>query len=280
MKFCRLFIFILFLEVTACCDQQHPVTKFPVDFERFDSGMLTDRETKNIWKDAQLLCGEKDYLFYKLGITSHPHYISEENNNHFLRVTIPPDSFGPITGAQWKIPITPSDEYFFSYRVKFEDGFDFVKGGKLPGLAGGTANSGGNIPNGHDGWSARMMFWEGGTLSFYLYSPAQSSKWGERLFMKEPGGDTVKIHTGNWHTIIQYVKMNTVGKTDGVLKGWFDGLEVFSCDTIVFRKDAKLKIDQIFYSVFFGGDDRSWSSRKTEYICFDDFCISAQQIKH
>jgi hypothetical protein len=253
---------------------------FTIDFEQLEVGKFTEKETKGSWNHAQLLCGKKDYLFYKLGITSHPQYISEENNNHFLKVVIPSGFFGPITGAQWRIPVTPTDECFFSYRVKFEKGFDFVKGGKLPGLAGGTGNSGGNIPNGYDGWSARMMFWENGKLSFYAYFPTQSSKWGERLYLKRSDGDTVRVESGKWHQVIQHIKMNTPGKADGILQGWFDGQEAFFSDTVLFRKDEKLQIDHIFFSVFLGGDDLSWTSAKDEYICFDDFRISTQMFNN
>lgn len=270
----------LFLIATSCTKSTLPENSFLVDFERSEIGKLTDRDTKNIWGNASLLCGKKDFLFYKFGITPHPHFISEENNNRFLKVLVPGSHFGPITGAQWKFPVSPADEYYFSFRVKFENDFDFVKGGKLPGLAGGKANSGGNIPDGHDGWSARMMFWEGGKLSFYVYSPAQSSQWGERLYWKESSGDTVRIGQGSWHLITQRVRMNTPGKADGVLQGWFDGQEAFYNDSILFRKDEKLKIDQVFYSVFMGGGDQSWAPVKDEYICFDDFRISTQPFNH
>lgn len=266
--------------MSSCINHQMPGNEFQIDFEQVGVGRLTDRETKSIWKDARLLCGKKDYLFYKLGITPHPHYISEENNNHFLRVLIPKNCFKPTTGAQWKIPFTPTDECFFSYRVKFEKGFDFVKGGKLPGLAGGIGNCGGNVPNGYDGWSARMMFWENGKLSFYVYFPDQSTNWGERLYLKDSNSDTIRIKPGNWHLITQHVKMNTLGKSDGILQGWFDGKEAFFMDSMLFRKDEKLKIDQIFYSVFLGGDDLSWTSAKDEYICFDDFRVSTKMFNN
>ena len=181
----------LLLTLAACTNQQPPANHFSVDFETFEPGKLTDRETKEAWSGAQLLCGKKDFVFYKLGITAHPHFISEENNNRFLKVRIPKNHYSSLTGAQWKIPLQPSDEYYFSYRIRFDEAFDFVKGGKLPGLAGGTANSGGKVPDGYDGWSARLMFWENGKLSYYLYFPGQTSQWGEQLFFRDEKGDTL-----------------------------------------------------------------------------------------
>jgi len=276
MKYRFPLICVLFFFAASCTRQQPSGNNFSVDFENVDPGKLSDQETKGIWKGAQLLCGKKDFVFYKLGIIPHPHFISEEDNNHFLKIIIPQKFYGPITGAQWKFPFEPTDECFFSYKVRFEKEFDFAKGGKLPGLAGGIGNCGGNVPTGYDGWSARMMFWEKGKLSFYLYFPNQSSEWGERLYFKQPSVDTLRIETGKWHVITQHIRMNTPGKADGVLQGWFDGQEAFFNDSILFRKDEKLKIDQIFYSVFLGGDDLSWTSPKDEYICFDDFRVSTQ----
>lgn len=252
---------------------------FKLDFEQFKTGKFSEAETEIAWNNAQLLCGKKDYLFYKLGITPHPLYISEENNNHILRADIPGQFVGPITGSQWKLPFVPCDECYLSYRLKFTDGFDFVKGGKLPGLAGGIGNCGGDVPDGTDGWSARLMFWENGKLSVYAYYPKQSSKWGERFFLEDSNLNSLKISTGVWHQIVQHIKMNSPGKPNGIIQAWFDGKEAFSCDTILFRTDPKLQIDQVFFSVFLGGDDSTWAAKKNESIYFDDFHISTQPIK-
>jgi len=248
-----------------------------VDFELEKQGKLTDSRTREIWANAEMLCGRKDFLLYKLGLTFHPHYISVENNNKFLSVFIPKGLFGPITGAQWSFPLNPADEYYLMYKLKFEEGFNFVKGGKLPGLAGGTANSGGNTPSGFDGWSARMMFWENGKLSFYVYCANQSSRWGERLFFKDINGDTLRLKTNEWHSITQRISMNTLGASNGIMQCWVNNQEVFYTDTILFRKTDSIKIDQIFYSVFMGGDDLSWASPKDQHIFLDDFKVSSKK---
>ncbi len=265
--------------MSSCEDILSLADSLIVSFNQEEPGKLTDRQTKELWPGAQLVCGKKDFLFYKTGITPHPHFIDKENGNRFLKVLIPQKHYGPIVGAQWKIPLAPKDEYFFSYKVKFEHGFDFVRGGKLPGLAGGTANSGGHIPNGYDGWSARMMFWDEGKLSFYLYYPKQTSKWGEKLYLRTSPIDTLRLIPGQWHQITQHIRMNDIGKKNGIIEALVDGKQAFFADTILFRKDDKLAIDQVFYSVFMGGDDLSWASSKDEYIYFDDFYVSTQQTK-
>ena len=48
-----------------------------------------------------------------------------------------------------------------SYEVAFDQAFQFIKGGKLPGLRGGPDTQGcegGSQPNGTDCWSTRLMW--------------------------------------------------------------------------------------------------------------------------
>lgn len=51
-----------------------------------------------------------------------------------------------------------------SYEVAFDTDFDWVKGGKLPGLRGGNLDgcSGGNQADGDNCFSARLMWRQGG----------------------------------------------------------------------------------------------------------------------
>ena len=73
------------------------------------------------------------------------------------------------------------DDLYCSYYVRFAPGFDYVKGGELPGLAGGAANTGGNKPTGRDGWSARMMWRTGGEVVQYVYHVDQPTHLRRRL---------------------------------------------------------------------------------------------------
>ena len=69
------------------------------------------------------------------------------------------------------------EELYVSYDIKFSEDFDFVRGGKLPGLCGYNVtqdpgdgcNTGGGFPTGYDGWSARGMWREDGNLENYIY---------------------------------------------------------------------------------------------------------------
>lgn len=93
------------------------------------------------------------------------------SNTSVLEVTYPAGSFSHDTGgAQLYNLWNTTDGSAFqsmvvSYEVAFDSGFDWVKGGKLPGLRGGpnaTGCSGGNEPSGADCFSTRLMWRKGG----------------------------------------------------------------------------------------------------------------------
>ena len=245
-----------------------------IDFQNVEAGILNYRTTKRIGNNAEILCGKKDFIFYMLGLSFHPFFIEAEDDNKFLSLYIPKNYLN-LPGAQWKMPLCEVvDECWLSYKVKFDDNFDFVKGGKLPGMAGGTANTGGKIPDGSDGWSARMMFWNEGRISFYTYTPEQKTEYGECLYWKHANGDTVKCIPGEWHSIVHHIKLNSRDMNDGILEGFFDGERVYADSTRVYRFVDELKIDQLLFSVFRGGDDATWMSDKEGWVFFDDFCVS------
>ena len=96
-----------------------------------------------------------------------------------LQVTYPEGSFSHDTGgAQLYTLWNTTDGSSFNtmmvtYEVAFDAGFDWVKGGKLPGLRGGLNSSGcsgGNKSNGLDCFSSRIM-WRADGLGEGTLSP-------------------------------------------------------------------------------------------------------------
>jgi len=69
------------------------------------------------------------------------------------------------------VSILPSNEYYLDYEVAFDSDWDWVKGGKLPGLIGGSHTSGCEAIV-TSGWSAR--FYQ--TFSAYHWSNHSYSK--------------------------------------------------------------------------------------------------------
>jgi hypothetical protein len=190
-----------------------------------------------------------------------------------LRVLYPKGGVGSSAGgALWRTRVGRFDDLYCSYFVKFDTDFAFVRGGKLPGLAGGAANAGGRRPTGADGWSARMMWRAGGEVVQYVYHVDQPTDFGED-FQWDRGGQRF-FRPGAWHRVEHRIAINTPGRRDGVVQGWFDGLPALDRRDVRFRDVDAFAIDQFAFSTFFGGSDPSWAPTKDEHITFDEFVIA------
>jgi hypothetical protein len=199
-----------------------------------------------------------------------------------LRVAYPASSVGPNQGGVQFFVQLPGhhDDLTCAYSVRFAQGFDFVKGGKLPGMVGGSHPTGGHPAD--DGFSARLMWRRDGAAVQYVYYPGQTSTFGEDIPYMESGsaligslsGTPARFRPGVWHRVAHRVVLNTPGKTDGVLQAWFDGTLVLDSRDRVWRLDDTVHIDRLYFSTFFGGNDPSWGPSRDETVDFDDFSVS------
>jgi hypothetical protein len=180
----------------------------------------------------------------------------------------------PYGGIEFKSRLEPPGRecLILTYELKFDENFNFVKGGKLPGLYGGIGNTGGKIPNGHDGFSTRYIWKEKGVGAIYAYLPT-SKTWGTAIGL---GSWTFSV--GRWHTLEQLVKLNTPGQADGVISIWYDGKLVHSEAGLVFRDTKNLTIDGLLFSTFFGGNNASFATPASTNIQFRNFVMSSQRI--
>lgn len=200
--------------------------------------------------------------------------------NKVLRVSLPAGSASPEVTQKAGRPVgggefldhfrqAPAERLQLSYRLRFSENFDFVKGGKLPGLYGGTAPSGGYIPDGSDGFSTRFMWREGGKGEVYAYLPT-SQTYGTSL-----GQGNWKFKPGVWYNLKQEVILNDPKSNNGSLKVWLDDKLVLNQQNLRFRTTDKLKIDGVYVSAFFGGGTADYATPKNVHIDFDDFEVSA-----
>ena len=196
-----------------------------------------------------------------------------------LAVTYTSGTVGTQGGARWTTALGAGfNELYCAYRIRFERGFDFVWGGKLPGLAGGRANTGGRKPDGSDGWSARMMWRRRGRAVQYVYHPDQPGIYGQD-FPYDLGGSRT-FESGRWHQVEHCIVINSPGKKDGIIQAWFDGGLALSVDGLRFRDVDDFAIDSFLFSTFFGGSSPGWAPRRDETVTFDEFVISTEPISH
>ena len=194
------------------------------------------------------------------------------------------------TGAQWPYDFDQSyEEATLSYRVRFAPGFDFVRGGKLPGLAGGTAPTGSTQATGFNGWAGRLM-WRtnfggvagqpqqltSGGITYAKHTDSGFSGDGrqeDRNFFFNPDGTQTEFVSDQWYQITQRIVMNTPGEFNGIQQIWIDGVLVINEQNIRYRLDDSFAIDQLYFSTFYGGNE-DWRTSKDEEAFFDDFVVT------
>jgi hypothetical protein len=175
------------------------------------------------------------------------------------------------------LPVVCDGYLYFAYRVRFQEGFAFNMGGKLPGFSGGTRPSGCAPDEG--GFSARNMWRTGGAIVQYVYWPDQSNTCGEDLYY-EIDDSNVPFSPGAWQTVEHHIVMNTPGQSDGVLECWVDGQSAYSHESRQWRKTDAFAVEHLFFSTFFGGGSQVWASPKEQWVDFDDLQISKLPIAH
>lgn len=192
-----------------------------------------------------------------------------------LQLRFPKGASGCKTHCiNWKPSLSGKfEQLYYSYWLKFPDNFDFVLGGKLPGIGSDKPNTGGNKPNGYDGWSVRAMWDKEGQLGQYVYHMDQSRAFGE--FMQ---WDMPPIGKGKWHYIQTWVKLNDVQQKNGIIQTHVDGKQVLNKTDIRFRMTSGLEVERFLFSSFFGGQGAEWSPKKDEFLYLDHFIISTKNL--
>ena len=173
-----------------------------------------------------------------------------------LRITYPQ---GQSRGAQAAWKLEPSLEYYLAYDVYFDGNFDFQNdgeaGGKLPGLGSSGLCSGGERCTGTNGFTARYMWRKEGRAQLYLYDMDRGTTYGRQVYFEDQAsGADVYFRKGTWHRLIQRVRTNTKGNSDGLVEVWLDGRKVVSLGGLRFRTNDDL-VDTLYFSTFFGGNN-------------------------
>lgn len=204
-----------------------------------------------------------------------------DSGSQVLKVKYPANVYGfEASGATWNMRFAGRDEYYLVYRVKFSPGFEWQKGGKLPGLCGGAGGINGAPPaggfyGGYDGFSSRYMWTPGGKLILYFYWSGQPSRTAPRGEQYGEGIDlNTTMATGSSYWLKMRVKLNTAGQANGIMQVWAspDGTNYYEKlyrGSIEYRRGA-WKIDQLMFHTFYGGGDSSFAPPHDNYACFDD----------
>ncbi len=237
---------------------------FELDFDRAVQGNYTKQ---NLIKEG----GEMRWVSFG----NRANIIVDPNGamGNVLKVDYPQGTVGPQTnGIQFIKYLPVSNEYYLDYYVYFEEGFDFRKGGKLPGLtSGGSTYTGGNHPGNGEGWSARYMWAtrnSGVEALVYFYHIDMSSQYGDSV------NSGVYFETGKWYRLTQRIKLNTDNLSNGIMQVWIDGVEVINNTDVRYRLWGKGDIDSFYFSTFHGGASDDWSPRNDSFALYDNFKVT------
>ncbi|MBE9043169.1 hypothetical protein IQ255_01885 [Pleurocapsales cyanobacterium LEGE 10410] len=196
------------------------------------------------------------------------------SGNNSLQMSYPANAQSNA-GAKWLVP--NQQEYYLSYWVKFDNNFDFdgnkYSGGKLPGMGSGDLASGGKKPTGTNGFTSRYMWREDGKATLYLYHMNQPGTYGEDILLKDSDGSDKYFERGQWHNLVQRVKVNDGSQSNGEIDVWMDNEQVLSMDNLKFMTNNQ-GIDTMYFSTFHGGYDSDWWPEQEVKAHFDDFVVS------
>lgn len=198
----------------------------------------------------------------------------------------------PGGGEYWTGMITDGpgyDEVYFSYNVMFKPGFDFVKGGKLPFVAGGPPDDqAATKPGYYDGFDCILMFRTDesdgrttGRIQYYIYHQnnpdpryAESREWA-----KDGVPFVFDVSELRWYNITVRVKVNSwtngEGNTDGFIEGFVDGKFIMGMYNLEFLSgyNQGKGVDRMGIASFFGGCQNSHGAKRDEWSLYDDFVV-------
>lgn len=213
--------------------------------------------------------------------------VNDAPNGKVLRHTIGSGELGTFIVSP--VPTELTDHAILEYETRFDANFDWRWGGKMgPGLVGWAPGYGPYDPtsgqgNRDIGFSTRLM-WHGrgddgsrpfqGTLGpipskdvndIVAYAYARYPKKGFSGYGWH--SSLGEMLPGVWHKISMEVKLNTVGRADGVFKVRIDNQLVFSASNWDYRNSSDIKIQAILWDVHRGGGlAKNWVSPKRSHI--------------
>jgi len=263
--------------------------------------------------------------------------IVKRKGKKVLEITIPKGTTSK-GGSFWRLNFPRNfTDATFEYDIMFGDNFDFVRGGKLPGLGGGESKGSGGTPEQYqNGFSARLMWREidfdkelsikaqlsekiailkemikkgkkkeemfsqiisikneiiklgwsfrdlvkephKAYLVQYMYFPDKKERFGQNLPYRY-GNDKRKkvfIEPNKWYNIKMRIKLSENPKQKDTIVAWVNGKKVLDKKRDL-RKKKSYGINQVMFSLFFGGEDETWQTSKDEKVYFRKFVVKGK----
>lgn len=216
------------------------------------------------------------------GKTNMETFLDRISGENVARVWYPAGTYDPGSMISQKKPVGGSgysvrlnnqgyECAVLTYKVRFSENFNFVLGGKLPGLAGGMVHTYPSIPRGEDGFTARLMWRSAGDGEVYAYlrtTPKPGTYYGTSI-----GRGNWRFTPGTWFTIEQTILLNDANLQDGRLRIRVDGKIVTDELSLQYRDRGDVRIDGVIFETFFGGNTLAWATPTTVFAEFSSFSL-------
>lgn len=192
-----------------------------------------DKEASNMASHIQIpFDSERDLERLEVHSGDQVSFVEDDFSHPVMRVDVPKDGH---YGTQMNYVFDKGyDEVHTSWQVYLPEGWTTARSHhmKFPGIAHTDKHGwGGRKTDGTGGWSARTGFRDQGdsvTGEFYVYH-MDMGRWGSSY--KWEG----TIPREEWVEIENYVRVNTPGEADGVIKAWVNGDLVYEKSDLRFR---------------------------------------------
>jgi len=189
----------------------------------------------------------------------------------YLKVNYPALSYKPSAQIVWwawfiKKLNTTWNDYTLSYDIKFDEDFDFVKWGKLPGLCWWSCPTWSEDRN--SWFSTRFMWRTNGDTEIYAYIADKETGYWTSF-----GRWNARFETNKWYNISQRIKLNDIWTSNWIIEYFINWEKVFSKTWLNITNNPDVKIDAILFSTFFGGWDNSWATPKNTNTYFKNFKV-------
>ena len=221
-----------------------------------------------VWRDNEIDAGSAGQRWRQLDNTRIVANCGG-NRGQCLEVSYAPTSRGSDR-LQTSIDIPAGTNYTLLYDIRFSRDFEFVRGGKLPGLSPQNHTTG--CTSAHpENWSVRPMWRVEGAAQGYYYGQDRSGSCGDG----QTSGVAV-FKPGQWQKVALRVKLNdSEASYDGAVTLLIDGQVVSRNRHLQLRKRGTeaSKISHFFFSTFYGGADPTWAPSKTTTIRYDNFRV-------
>ena len=231
-----------------------------------DISLIEDFDTKNYG------------CIYKNFLRQRNLEIVRDNRDHFFSGKV--SYSGSDKGSErviFRCPLAvPAMSYTLEFDVKFDENFEFIKGGKLHGLGPNQVMSGGK-GTASDGWSARIIFLQDGGVGIYYYHQDQKGNFGTSI-----KANNFNFELNRYYRVRMELTLNSVAQSsDGSIELFIDDKRLIEKNGIRFRavEGDEALITTFLFSTFHGGSTDAWAPKnldgtfKTVNAYFDNFYV-------